>query len=312
MNQIDKKFQELVVSIARSKKEEVFNDIKEKYKRLPKEIKFSLEDYYRKFTFWGKLNEEKEEYESLYLRAETLKEHLEDFLWLYNKLTDYRSKKLLYSILNNWYTFTSEEVRKSLEYNYLQYCDLDILKLDKNEIIIDIGAYTGDSISSFINEYGIDCYKKIIAYEITPESIETLKNSTKYYPNIEIRKKAVINEERKVFINLNEESFSANKVENEGEEIVEGVTLDKDLEDNPTLIKMDIEGGETKALLGAKEKIENNTPKLLISVYHGYEDLWKIPRIIEDMNNNYNYYLRCYGTELFPTEIILYAIKKCE
>ena len=299
MNQIDKKFQELVVSIARSKKEEVFNDIKEKYKRLPKEIKFSLEDYYRKFTFWGKLNEEKEEYESLYLRAETLKEHLEDFLWLYNKLTDYRSKKLLYSILNNWYTFTSEEVRKSLEYNYLQYCDLDILKLDKNEIIIDIGAYTGDSISSFINEYGIDCYKKIIAYEITPESIETLKNSTKYYPNIEIRKKAVINEERKVFINLNEESFSANKVENEGEEIVEGVTLDKDLEDNPTLIKMDIEGGEAKALLGAKEKIENNTPKLLISVYHGFEDLWKIPRMIEDMNNNYNYYLRCYGTELF-------------
>ena len=101
-------------------------------------------------------------------------------------------------------------------------------------------------------------------------------------------------------------------MENEGEEIVEGVTLDKDLEYNPTLIKMDIEGGETKALLGAKEKIENNTPKLLISVYHGYEDLWKIPRMIEDMNNNYNYYLRYYGTELFPTEIILYAIKKCE
>ena len=33
MNQIDKKFQELVVSIARSKKEEVFNDIKEFLKK---------------------------------------------------------------------------------------------------------------------------------------------------------------------------------------------------------------------------------------------------------------------------------------
>ena len=73
---------------------------------------------------------------------------------------------------------------------------------------------------------------------------------------------------------------------------------------------MDIEGGEAKALLGAKEHIKEFSPKLLISVYHGYEDLWKIPRMIDEMNPNYTYYLRCYGTELFPTEIILYAIKE--
>ena len=76
------------------------------------------------------------------------------------------------------------------------------------------------------------------------------------------------------------------------------------------MIKMDIEGGETKAIIGCSKHIKEDNPKLLISVYHNYEDLWKIPRMIEEINNNYNFYLRCYGTELFPTEIILYAIPK--
>ena len=309
MNQIDKKFQELVVTIARNKKEEVYDSIKNHYYKLPKEIRNALEDYYEKFPYWGKLKEERGEYENLYLRATSLKNHLEDYLWLYNKLKDYRSKKLLFAILKNWYTFASEDVKYALENNYQQYCDLDIIKPTTEEIMVDIGAYIGDSILSYINNYGFE-YKKIIAYEITPESVELLKNNTKYYPNIEIRKKALLNEKKKVFINLNEESFSANQVVESGEEILDGTTLDEDLIETPTLIKMDIEGGEAKALLGAKEHIKEFSPKLLISVYHGYEDLWKIPRMIDEMNPNYTYYLRCYGTELFPTEIILYAIKE--
>ena len=74
------------------------------------------------------------------------------------------------------------------------------------------------------------------------------------------------------------------------------------------MIKMDIEGAEEKALLGCQKQIIKNKPKLLISVYHNHEDLWKIPRMISNMNPNYKFYLRYYGNNIFPTEIVLIAV----
>ena len=310
MNQIDQKFKELVVEISRKKKEEIFNKIKETYNNQHPDVKTALENYFKTFNYWGKLEERKGEYESLYLRASSLKDHIEDYVWLYNKLEDYRSKKLLYAILNNWYNFDTITTQTSLERNYEQYWDLDIIKPSSDEVIVDIGAYVGDSILTYIRNYGLGQYKKIYAYEITPESIELLKNNTRYYPNIEIRKKAVLETSRKVYMNINEEGPSANQIAEDGEEILEGVKIDDDIIEPISMIKMDIEGAEAKAIVGSQHHIKENSPKLLLSVYHNYEDLWKIPRMIDELNENYKFYLRCYGTELFPTEIILYAIKK--
>ena len=76
------------------------------------------------------------------------------------------------------------------------------------------------------------------------------------------------------------------------------------------MIKMDIEGYEQKALIGCKKHIKEEHPNLLISVYHNHEDLWKIPKMIDDMYHDYDYYLRCYGNNIFPTEIVLFAINK--
>ena len=310
MNQIDQKFKELVVEISRKKKEEIFNKIKETYNNQHTDVKTALENYFKTFNYWGKLEERKGEYESLYLRASSLKDHIEDYVWLYNKLEDYRSKKLLYAILNNWYNFDTITTQTSLERNYEQYWDLDIIKPSSDEVIVDIGAYVGDSILTYIRNYGLGQYKKIYAYEITPESIELLKNNTRYYPNIEIRKKAVLETSRKVYMNINEEGPSANQIAEDGEEILEGVKIDDDIIEPISMIKMDIEGAEAKAIVGSQHHIKENSPKLLLSVYHNYEDLWKIPRMIDELTENYKFYLRCYGTELFPTEIILYAIPK--
>lgn len=310
MNKINLQFQELVSEISRKTKSEVFQKIKENYQRQQPEIKIALESYYQTFPYWGKLKEQSGEYESLYLRATSLKEHMEDYNWLYHKLKDYRSKKLLYGILNNWYNFDMKTDKRAIEKNYDQYWDLDIINPTPEEVIVDIGAYIGDSILSYIDNYGVTNYNKIYAYEITPESIEVLKNNTRYYPNIIIRKKAVLDTNKKVFMNISTESTSANQITDEGEEIIEAVNIDEDIEENISLIKMDIEGSETKALIGCQNHIKKESPKLLISVYHNYEDLWKIPRMIEDLNNKYDFYLRCYGTEIFPTEIILYAVAK--
>ena len=292
MNKIDEKFQELVTELKRKSKEDIFTNIKDIYSKQTPEVKLALENYFTTFDYWGKLKESEGEYESLYLRATSLKEHVNDYEWLYNRLKDYRSKKLLSAILNNWYHF--EIVKQSIETNYNQYWDLDIIKPTNEEVFVDIGAYTGDSILTYIENYGINNYKKIYAYEITPESIEQLKNNTRYYPNIEIRKKAALDKVQKVYMNTNIEGSSANQVSDTGEEILEGTSIDIDILEPVSMIKMDIEGSETKAIIGCQNHIKNTSPKFMLSVYHNYEDLWKIPRMIEDMNPNYQFYLQSF------------------
>lgn len=308
MNRIDKDFYNLTNKIKNESLEEISLNIKNKYLKVQNDIQNAIEDYFNKFPYWGKIKKSEGIYEELYNRSKVLKEHCEDLIWLYEQLGDYRSKKVLLAIVSNWYLFDFESLKTSYEQNYMQYFDLDLINCDKDEVIVDLGAYTGDTILDYLNCYGTDCYKKIYCYEITDESFEIMKNNLSKFLNIIFRKNAVVDENKDLYFNISKVDNSANMIEEKGDIKIEGVSLDNDIDDKITMIKMDIEGCEKKALIGAKNHIINDTPKLLISVYHGHDDLWKIPKLIKDINKNYNFYLRYYGNHIFPTEIVLIAI----
>lgn len=308
MNIIDKKFNNLVKEIKANSLEEIYNQIKNKYLSISLETQNSLETFLNNFNYWGILNKDQGIYEELYNRAISLKNHIDDYIWLYNKLEDYRSKKILFSILNNWYKFDFTNLNKVREEVYNHYFDLDIIKCNENEVIADLGAYTGDTILDYFKNYGVN-YKSIYCFEITDNTFEILKNNLKYYKNINFIKKAISDKEETLYLNENNIDASANKViEEKTNNKIETTTLDNNIKEKLTLIKMDIEGYEQKALLGAEKHIKNDHPKLLISVYHNHEDLWKIPMIIKNMNDSYKLYLRYYGGNIFPTEIVLMAI----
>lgn len=55
----------------------------------------------------------------------------------------------------------------------------------------------------------------------------------------------------------------------------------------PSYIKMDIEGAEYQALLGAKALISHHKPQLAICLYHYFDDLWRLPELIDQLNPNY-------------------------
>lgn len=305
---IDKKFKTLTSIFKALSLEEIYENIKEKYLIIPDATKDSLEKFLDEFPYWGRLKRYENDYEELYNRAISLKNHVDDYITLYNSLCDYRSKKLLYSILSNWYQFDFNSIEESFEKNFSHYFDLDIVKCDENEVIVDAGAFIGDTVIDYINNYGIQNYKKIYCYDITQSNIEALKINLKNYHNIICYNKALSNNQEPLYISQNSISTSANMVTQNGSEKIESSTLDIDIKEPITLIKMDIEGYEKKALEGAKNHIINDKPKLLISVYHNHEDLWKIPKIIREYNKDYKFYLRCYGTRIFPTEIVLIAI----
>ena len=109
----------------------------------------------------------------------------------------------------------------------MKYFDLDLVKCDNSEVFVDIGAYTGDTILDYINTYRE--YKSIYAYEITPSSIDYIKQNLSIYPNIYIRNNAATDKEETLYIKNNSVSDSANTLDNTGEIQVQGVTIDDDV-----------------------------------------------------------------------------------
>ncbi len=310
MNQIDQKFYELMDVIRPLSFETVVENTKKSFLQLMPEMQKVLEDYFKKYPYWGKLDIKNQEYEHFKLTATLFKDHSEELQWLYQNLNDYRSKKVLYSVLKNWYQYDMTVLEPCQEKNYNHYFDLDLVSC-QNEVFVDLGAYIGDTIFDYIHNYGEKSYQKIYAYEISDDILPYLKKNTEHLPNIEIRNKAVTNQNETLYLSENTNDSSANSVMEQGSKPIEAVSLDEDIEEEITTIKMDIEGSEQKALMGAKNHIRKNHPKLLISVYHNLEDIWKIPKMIEEMSENtYQYYLRYYGGSVYPTEIILIAIPK--
>ena len=308
MNIIDKNFNDFVLKIKNMNLEEIFLNIKNNFNKVHPDTQKSIQKFLNDFNYWGTLDIEKNDYNEIYEKAKSFYEHIDDYIWLYNNLKDYTSKKILFAILNNWYQYDFSTLKECMNYNYKHYFDLDVIPNCDNQVFVDVGAYIGDTTLDYIKIY--NNYKKIYCYEITNYTMAILKNNLGEYKNIVYKNKAVSCENSIMYLKNSLVNSSANQVDNNGEIEIETVSLDNDILEKIDMIKMDIEGSEYNALIGAKNHIINDNPILLISVYHNNEDLWKLPKLIYEYNSNYNFYLRYYGNNIFPTEIVLFATPK--
>ena len=76
----------------------------------------------------------------------------------------------------------------------------------------------------------------------------------------------------------------------------------------PDYVKYDVEGSELEALIGSREIIKKHSPKLLVSVYHRSEDLYKLPLLVKELNPDYKLYLR--KLRYIPAwDLNMYALK---
>lgn len=275
-NNVDADYDKWLSRMKETTAETFIEQQKEMFASLKRKSKSNYDifvSYFGKYPFWGGFDPDMGNYEVIGNRASALLKDLPSFGWLYASLADYRSKMALLAIVKNW-TDLEFQPLKSVTETHPCYFDLDLIPNGIDEVFVDIGAYIGDTVINFINIYG-NSYKQIYCYEITCKSVEALRRNTIHYDNVTICEKGAI---------------------------------DQDINEPVTFIKMDVEGSVQDVLLGCKETIQAHHPKLAISVYHNYEDIWKIPQMIQEMDNTYKFYLRYYGGDLIPTEIILYAL----
>lgn len=167
----------------------------------------------------------------------------------------------------------------------------EILKLNKNENYLDLGAYRGDTVDEFLKYTG-GKYASITALEPNEKSFEKLKAHTADIPNCLVINEGIYSE--KGFLNFDNDlgrGSSASAV-GTGQAVTSVDGLSKELGIAFTYIKADVEGCEAQMLKGSVNTLKNSKPKLNIAAYHKSEDIFKLPMLIHNINPNYDIYLR--------------------
>lgn len=223
---------------------------------------------------------------------------------LYDTLYDSKSKIVLQKIIDFRYNFFTDALREFKFYIDNQYFDDFVKFSDKNEVFVDCGGYDGDTTLKFIRLN--QDYKKIYYFE--PALFEYEKSITNLanYSNIIFFNKAV--SRTNSVVKFNNMLKSSNKIDDEGDFLIDAVKLDDVLPEPVSYIKMDIEGAEYDALIGAKETILKSRPKLAVCVYHDQSHFWKIPKLVLSFSNEYNVYLRHYTEGILET--VMYFLPK--
>lgn len=111
-NYLDTEFYCLSRYITASSKENLVQDFIYNFDVLDDKRRQILMDYYNGTEyFWGALKPEEKNYALILDRVNLLKDKEKDFLWLYERLADYRSKVVLYMTLRSWICMEEDNLR---------------------------------------------------------------------------------------------------------------------------------------------------------------------------------------------------------
>ena len=232
-----------------------------------------------------------------------LKENLDEYLELYNILEDEKSKNTLLNLMRYRMTTDRKFIKNAYDKEYEQYFDKDIIKCNEDEVFVDCGAFIGDTIEKYINNYKV--YKNIYGYEPETENFIKCKRNTEKYENIRLKNVGVSNKIDTVYYKV--DGGASYISEEETETFINTVTIDEDIDEKVTFIKMDVECEEINAIMGCENHIKNDSPKLAIAIYHVVSDIWEIPKLIRKINGTYKLYMRHYREDV-AWETVLYAI----
>ena len=239
----------------------------------------------------------------------------EEYQRALGEFADDKSKRTLLCILNS--IIDGKVVCEELVGN--MYFEPQEFFPSFDDIFIDAGAYTGDTLEDFI-KINIGTFEKIVCFEPGEAQFQRLKNR-----KTEILKNWIINEERIVLERkgVGKESrvawfdasatdsmahhFSkAKKSDKDGK--IDILSLDDYLQGRPaTFLKSDVEGADLDFLKGSLETIQRFLPRLAISCYHYPTDLVDMLDLIKNLDCGYKFKLRHHARVL--GDYVLYGYR---
>lgn len=236
-----------------------------------------------------------------------------EFQEIYDRLEDIESKKIFENIISFRLNHDLNHLNGFTENQINQYFE-PFLDISKNPGFVDVGCYDGFTTLKFIATY--PNFTQIIAIEPEKENYSKCKRSFKDLKRKEdiYLENAGLSSAPGDYITIGSASTATVKEVQKSElqdheSLVSVKTLDQfDLPKYDKhghtinwLIKMDIEGMEFDAIVGATRTIRDLHPSLAISVYHSPRDLWRIAKLVLSLCDNYKIYVRHYTESIYET-----------
>ncbi len=202
--------------------------------------------------------------------AVMLKEHREDFLQLYGKLGDYRSKQVFHAIMEMW-LHQEERFLSYTKEPCVPYWDRDLIPVAEGLSCANIGEWIRQSTEGFLYCYG-DLYGKIFCFS-----------------------------EKETDFSLEYRDVVVNKMD------FKTLRLDHEVAEELGIIRLDVEVGLCSLLAGCERHIKEERPKLVLPIERHLNALYEIPKLLLEWNPEYQLYLRHYGQET-KQQLVLFAV----
>lgn len=198
--------------------------------------------------------------------------HQDEFGEVFDVLADEKSKQCMTEFLRAKLTDNALGFRGLVEQP--QYFSGDFIKLKSDEVLVDCGAYNGDSIRDFLKATSAR-YDSIYAFEPDEANLKELKAyvSDNNLKNVKVCPYGAYDCTTELHFAAN--NGEGSRINECSETIINTETIDNVLNgQRVTFIKMDIESSEVKALMGAQNSIKKYGPILAISAYHKADDIY--------------------------------------
>ncbi len=153
-----------------------------------------------------------------------------------------------------------------------------------NHCFVDVGANVG-LWTTFMAKKGVEVH----AFEPSPKPNFILRKNAKKYLNVHVYQSALGENSYITELNLHSASGHDSLLKSEedfiGRIMINVRTLDSFNFQDIGLVKIDTEGYEVPVLLGAKQSILRNKPRLIIEIHSPYkEQMGKITKLLKQLN----------------------------
>ncbi|MFX0073399.1 MAG: FkbM family methyltransferase, partial [Candidatus Hermodarchaeota archaeon] len=196
---------------------------------------------------------------------------------------------------------------------YKYHRNNNVVETGEGDVVLDAGAGWGDTALYFANR--VFPSGKVYTFEFIPHNVNILSKNINLNPKfkdiikvIKVPLWSTSNKELE-YIDIGTSSKIIQSASKKSDFLVKTISIDDFVKQNNIskidFIKMDIEGAELDALIGAKETIIKYKPILAICIYHLIDHYYQIPKYIHSLNPNYKLYIDHFSTGFIET--VLFA-----
>ncbi len=202
---------------------------------------------------------------------------------------DAQSKQVLDDLLT-FRTTGDYSVMRAYSVRFRDQYFEDFLSLATGEVFVDGGGFDGDTTEEFCRR--CPDHGKVFLFEPSAGAIQKARDRLREQRSIEFIEKGLASTAGT--LRFNSDQGPASAISESGSSHIHVTTLDLEVRERVSFIKMDLEGWELKALAGSRRHILDDHPKLAIAVYHHPSHFWQVFDFVMGLRPDYKVCLRHY------------------